>query len=158
MVAQNSEQNEIFQMNLNILPKLWLIFYRHKQWPTPWVNIARQINSFFSSFWVLLGVIFHFSASRPPKFISLGFRLCIMFWSVKYTFTCQNDTFKPFNIISSYRKVANFWYITCFVPNFIPIWPWSHRLIMIAVKKWNGNNVFNVTLVDLPSLPYHVKT
>ena len=28
----------------------------------------------------------------------------------------------------SYIKFANFWYITCFVPNLIPIWPWSHGL------------------------------
>ena len=28
-----------------------------------------------------------------------------------------------------YIKLANFWYVTCFVPNLIPIWAKFHRLV-----------------------------
>ena len=41
-----------------------------------------------------------------------------MFWSVKYTFIWQNDTFKPVNIDIFFANL----YITYFVPNLIPIW------------------------------------
>ena len=52
--------------------------------------ITRQMTPFFSSALRDLSVgIFHFSISRPSKFSYVESPSCIMFWSVKYIFTCK---------------------------------------------------------------------
>ena len=76
------------------------------------VVIYIKMNSFFSSvLWALPVDIFHFCISRTTKFRS---PLCIMFWSVKYTFTYLNITLSKFWTKMSffYDKFANFWYVT----------------------------------------------
>ena len=45
----------------------------------------------------------------------MGFSLCIMFWSLKYTLSWY------FHGNHWLQKFPNFWYIKCFVPNLIPI-------------------------------------
>ena len=41
----------------------------------------------------------------------------------------KEDAFKPDNISTLFHiKFANFWCITCFVTNLIPMWPESHGL------------------------------
>ena len=99
---------------------------------TPGVNvITRQITSLFSStLWPLSVGIFHFCIWRPSKFSCMEFSFCIMFWSVKHTFTCQKWHFPSLlTWISFFHiKFANFWHLTCSVPTLIPIWPQSHGL------------------------------
>ena len=95
---------------------------------------TRQINPLFfffkkSTFWAISISTFHFCISRPSKFSFLGSLHCIMFRSVKYTFTCQWWLSMLLTYISFfYIKHANLWYITCFVPHSITIWPQSHGL------------------------------
>ena len=99
------------------MPKLWVIFCCHQK--------TRQRTLFFSStLWALSVGIIHFSISRPSKLNSMRSPpLYVIFWYVKYLF-------KPVRMISFFfRKLVNFWYITCFPPNLIPIWPWSHGII-----------------------------
>ena len=102
------EFNKIFQKDLNILPKLTLMFAvisrKYKKWAI--FNILMTITLrenmltwqmilFFSStLWALSVSIFHFCIWRPSKFNSMGSPLCIMFWSVKYTFTCRRWHFQ----------------------------------------------------------------
>ena len=103
MVAQNplmeflkehflKELSKIFQMHLNILPKVWLILCCHstkyKTWATidilmtitPEVNmIIREMTPFLSfAFWALSVAIFHFCILKPSKFSSWDpcFALC----------------------------------------------------------------------------------
>ena len=103
-------KNSIFQVRLNVLPKLWLNFcccqQKYKKWAifdilmtiTPGGNmVTRQMTLFFSSTFRALSVgIFHFSNLRPSKFSFMGSPFCIMFWSVKYTFTCQRWNFQAY--------------------------------------------------------------
>ena len=76
------ELNEIFQMCLSILPKLWLVFLDILMIITPGVNILiRQTTSIFLIFslnYLSVG-IFYFCIPRPSKLNSLGFSLCFMF-------------------------------------------------------------------------------
>ena len=76
------ELNEIFQMCLSILPKLWLVFLDILMIITPGVNIlTRQTTSIFLIFslnYLSVG-IFYFFIPRPSKLNSLGFSLCFMF-------------------------------------------------------------------------------
>ena len=52
-------------------------------------KITKQMTPFFSStLWALSVGTFHFCIARPSKCSSLRSPLCILFWSVKYTFTC----------------------------------------------------------------------
>ena len=52
--------------------------------------ITRQMTRFFSSALQGLSVgIFDFCISRPSKFCYVQCPSCIMFWSVKYIFTCN---------------------------------------------------------------------
>ena len=128
-------------MNLKILPKLWLIFCYHQQKIQRYSHfrhsnnhnsgeqnkINRQMTSFFPSVLWALPLVCFISAFED----SIGSPTCIMFWSVKYTLT-----YMPKMILSSlliyisffYVKFSNSWYITCFVPNLIPIWPQSRGL------------------------------
>ena len=89
------ELNKIFQVHLNILLKLWLIFCCYHQKiqeraifdtliaVTLGVNmIARQITPLISFIQI------HFCIWRPSKFTSVGCTLYIMLWSPKYAFTC----------------------------------------------------------------------
>ena len=48
--------------------------------------------------WALSVGIFPFCISITSNFNSMKFCLCIMFWSIKYTFTCQDVTFNPVNV------------------------------------------------------------
>ena len=57
--------------------------------------ITRQMTPFFSS--ALRGLfvgIFHFCIWRSSKFSSVQYPLCILFWSVKYIFTCKRWHFQ----------------------------------------------------------------
>ena len=96
------ELNNIFQVHLNILPKLWLMFCCYQQyiqkmshfWPFNDHN-SRSKNYkytndaiFSSTFWARSVAIFHFCNSRTSNFSSTGSPFCLMFCSVKYTFTC----------------------------------------------------------------------
>ena len=61
--------------------------------------ITRQMIPFFASALRALSVdIFHFCISRPLKFSSVESPSCIMFWSVKYIFTCKRWHFQAVNI------------------------------------------------------------
>ena len=52
--------------------------------------VTRQMTPFFSSAPRALSVgIFHFCISRPSKFSFVESPSCIMFWSIKYIFTCK---------------------------------------------------------------------
>ena len=52
-------------------------------------------DPFFSSaLWALSVAIFHFCISRPSKFSFAESLSCIMFWSVKYIFTCKRWHFQ----------------------------------------------------------------
>ena len=90
--------------------------------------ITRKMTLFFSSIlWVLSVSILYLWISGTLKFNSN----CIMFWSVKYTFTCQRWHFQAcYNRFTfSTSNLLFFWHMTCFVPNLIltPIWKF-HRL------------------------------
>ena len=63
---------------------------------TPGVNmITRQFTPFLScTLWALSVDVFNFWISRTSKFNSMGFRIYIRFWSVKYTFLCQRLHFQ----------------------------------------------------------------
>ena len=90
--------------------------------------ITRQIMPCFNLLFELYVLVCFILAFQDlQNSISCGPPLCIMFWSVQYTFICKDDTFKPVFFFS--LKFANCWYITCFVPNLIPIWPRSHGLL-----------------------------
>ena len=110
--------NKIFQMYLNAVPKLGLIFLlssaentkksyfwhfnnynsrsKHDKWTIQWSHFSHRL--FISIIYSLFVGIFQFWISRPSKFSSWGFptffensvppSLCIIFWSVKYTCTC----------------------------------------------------------------------
>ena len=108
--------------------------------------ITRQMTPFFSStLWTLSGGIFYFCISRSSKFNFMGSQFSIIFWSVKCKLTCQvykiknlhakYDTFMFVNIDILFLKFVNFWYITCFVPNSIPIW--SHS---VGLSLWLTNS------------------
>ena len=127
-------------MCLNKLLKLWLTFCCHQQKIHKWTifdilmtftvgvpMIMRQMTpSFSSTLWDLFADIFHFWIARPSNFSSI----CIVFWPVKYIFNAKDDTFEAVKIGTLfYIKFAVFWYITCWVPNFLPIWPQSHGLL-----------------------------
>ena len=72
---------------------------------------------------------FHF-----PPFSKFSSPFCVIFWSVKYTFTCQR-----WHILSFfYRNVANFWYVSCFFSNLIPTWCRSHGLQCFYSWIWAG--------------------
>ena len=66
----------------------------------------------------------------------------------------EDDTFKPVHIdILFYIKFADFWHMTCFVPNLIPIWPRSHGLIFqmflifcFRCLKINAKNVHSLSI------------
>ena len=76
------ELNKIFQLRVNILSKLWLILCCHQQ----------KIQNTSHFWWALSVGIFHFCISRTSKPSSMGsLPRCIMFWSVKYTFTRQRS-------------------------------------------------------------------
>ena len=103
--------------------------------------ITRQLMPFFlSNPWVLFIGISRFCISRPSKFHSMkATTFWIMFWlilSVKHTFTSQRWRFHAcqHNHLF-YVKCAKFWYITCFVPILVPIWP-SHGLLLLLKIVW----------------------
>ena len=53
-------------------------------------KISHSLGKFFScTLWALSVGIFHFHILRPSKFSSMGSPFCIMFCSVKYTFTFE---------------------------------------------------------------------
>ena len=56
-----------------------------------------QIYSYSYTLWALSVDIFNFRVSRPSKFSSMGSPVCIMFWSLKYTFTCQRWHFQAYH-------------------------------------------------------------
>ena len=135
-------------MHLNILITLGLLIFcchqqKIKKWASfdilmtviPRVNMkTRQIIPFFSfSLWGLPVDIIYFCISRSRKLNSLGSPLCIMLCSLKYIFIhVKDDTFKPVNIDNLVthkicKLLVYIWrssplYITCFVPNLIPVW------------------------------------
>ena len=102
------EPNRIFQVHLNIIPKLCLSFAaicrKYKKWAifdilmtiTLGVSIiSRQMIPFFSCIlWALSVGIFHFCIGRTQNSALWDFPIYIMFWSVKCTFTCQSWHFQ----------------------------------------------------------------
>ena len=101
-------------MYLHILPKLWqtLIFcifsYQQKTQKISDFGHFKDHNygsrhdnytndPIFLIFFLKLYPLVCF-ISRFPRFSSMGSPLCIKFWSVKYTFTCQRRYFKSVNI------------------------------------------------------------
>ena len=96
--------------------------------------ITRQMAPFFSStLWALSVGIFPFCISRPSKFNSIGSLLSLNYVLVCKTHFCMSKM-AHWSLLTSisflYVKFANFWYITCFVPNMIPIWSQSHGLVL----------------------------
>ena len=45
-----------------------------------------------------------------------------------------------------YVKFASFWYITCFVPNLIPVLPRSHGQMLLS---------FNTAIIDIALMLYY---
>ena len=128
MVVQNPKVpnilNKIFQIHLHILPKLLLIFYCHHKkiqklshsWHFNDHNSRGKYNNLSSLRWYIS--FLHF---KIFKIQFHGIPLCIMFWSVKYTFTGQKQEKSLSRLLTCitffYIKFANFWYITWFVRN-----------------------------------------
>ena len=131
-------------MHLNILPKPWHILGCHQR------NIQKNKSNCDIIMTITLGVNM-ITGQMTPFFSStfcgrsagrsfLRFRTFkIQFHrvpSLNYGLICKINVNMPKITRSSlltyinlfYIKFANFWYITCFVPNLIPIWPRSHAL------------------------------
>ena len=72
-------------------------------------KIARQMTPFPITLQALSVGIFHFCISRPSKFSSIRFPLFIMFWSVKYTFTCQRCFHFETNLVSMLGTISCCW-------------------------------------------------
>ena len=104
------ELNKIFQMHINILSKLWLSFFWHKQkiqkcaifdilmTITRGVNmVTRQMTPFSAStLWALSVGIFHFCISRPLKFSSMG-----SLPTLYYVLICKIHIYMPKITLSS---------------------------------------------------------
>ena len=88
--------------------------------------IARQSTQFFLLIFELYPLVyFIFVFLRTSQINFLRSPYCIMFQSVKYIFTLLKMTLLSLLTQMSliYRTSVNLWYITCFVPNLIPIYP-----------------------------------
>ena len=134
-------------MHLNIFPTLWLIFCFHQQ--------KIQKMSHFSHF------NNHNTGSKhdKPHCSHVIFELYLLVYLILClkTFKIQFHGLLPLHyvLVSKiyismqklttsglltwislfYRKVADFWYITCFVANLIPIVPQSQVLIKVFFKN-----------------------
>ena len=94
---------------------------------TVWAN-----DYFLCNFWPLSIGLFHFCISRHSKFNSMG-------WN--YVLICKTHIYMLKMILASLltqisfsnRIFANFWHITYFVSNLMPIWPWSWSWLFIAI-------------------------
>ena len=99
------ELNKLYQMHVNILSKLWLIFCWHQQKIQKMSHFllfndhnleSKHDNymndpSFSLAFWALSVGIFHFCISKSSKFSSMGSLPPLYYVPVCkiYTFTCQ---------------------------------------------------------------------
>ena len=126
-------------MHLNIFPKLWLLSSAKKVKIEPFL----PFNDYNSGIWSLhkwphiFHPLFELYQFVYYSFASKGIQKSIP-WSSSFTLShgvwnthllSKDDTFKLVTLISFFnRKVANFQYITCFVPNLISIWSRSHGL------------------------------
>ena len=102
--------------------------------------ITRQMTPLSTSIlWTLSVGISYFCISRPSKFSSMRYPLC-MFWSCRIYIYMSKMTLSSLLTKTSflYRNLANFWYITRFVPNLIPSWPQSHGLYELNKKNNYG--------------------
>ena len=126
-------------MHLNILPKLRLIFCCHQQKIQKKSLITRQTKPFFSNYssgfirWYI-----SFLDSQAFKIQLMESPYALFSGLYNTNLNAKNDTLALTQISSFQIKAAKCWYITCFVPNFIPIWPRTHDqpLLIVKVVNW----------------------
>ena len=163
--------NEIFQMHLNILSKLWLIvcchqeqiqnmsYFRHFNDHNSGGKHGNQTNDPIFLIDSLGPIRWHISYLHLKKnaFLLLIFKIqCHGVPLLHYGLVCKLHIYIP-KILSSlltekyffYIKFAVFWYVTSFVPNGVLNWPRSHRLCMIDAE--NDNMLKIVWLFPCPA-------
>ena len=86
--------------------------------------ITRQMTPFFHILfepYQLVYFVFAFQGIQNSVPQGSRFALCCLLQNTRFHY--KDDTLNPVNIgILFQQKVANFWYITCFVSNLILIW------------------------------------
>ena len=130
--------NKIFQMHLRFLPRLWLKIQKMSHlWHFNYNNFGNKHDNYTNE---PIFVIYSFTSS--PWYISflhlktfnIQFHMESPF--LYYVPVCKIYIYMtkttPSNLLTQisffYIKVANFWYIICFLPNLISIWPRTHEL------------------------------
>ena len=153
--------NKIFQVRLNILPKLQLIFcfqqqkiqktihFWHFTGHNSWSKYDNQTNDPIFLIYSLSSISWSFSFSNFQTF-----KIHLSGVSpLHYVLVCKIHIYMLKITLSSlltqifyfYEQFASFWYITCFVPNLITILPQFHELLVLVIAWFRVELMINLT-------------